>query len=142
MKNEKEIADLTKAIENQNVRIQSTEKLLKMMIVKGLLREIDESICDSYQRVDSAIEDLLLKEGLEVGTFCIVNGKEILNIIVPENLRITVSKARNIQGNCKYIDDTLEICFCFKALHGNQRKCLLEEQISFCIEGSETHIFI
>ncbi len=142
MKNEKGISDLAKAIENQNVRIESIEKLLKMMIVKGLLREIDESISGSYQRVNSAIEDLLLKEGLAIGTFCIINGKEILNIIVPENLKISVSKVMSIRENCKYIDDTLEISFCFKTLHGNQRKRLLEEQISFCIEGSETHIFI
>ena len=140
-KNEKTLSELAKTIEKQSERIGSIEKLLKMMIVNGLIREIDESICDSFQKVDSQIEDLLLDEGVNVGNFFLINGKKILSIQVPEELTMTVSKVIGIQERCKSMDKTLDICFFFKTLHGIQRKRFLEEHISFCIDGEEIHIF-
>lgn len=141
MENKKILADLTEIIEKQNKSIESIEKLLKMMIVNGVLREIEDSIFDGYQRVDSEIEDLLLENGLTVGDFCLINGKMILNIIVPKEIKISVTKVIGIQKACKSRGETYDICFCFKSLHGNQRKRLMEEHISFCIGGSETHVF-
>ena len=141
MENESDLAYLTKTIEKQNERIESIENLLKMMIVNGILREIDTSIIDSYQRVDSEIVDLLLQKGLTVGDFCLINGKKLLNIIVPNEMKISVKQIMKILEKCKSIDESLDICFYFKTIHGNQRKSLIEKHISFCTEKKETHIF-
>lgn len=127
-------------IQKLNLRIDDIEKLLQLLLINDLVEDTDSVITSYDSTLDSNVRELILQVGLEFEGARSINEIEVLIFGVPDKAKITIKDVKQIYiaTKCAYSD--VEPVFMYKTINGMQRKRLMQESISFGVEGKELHV--
>ena len=133
-----------KDIEMLSERMDSIEKLLKMLVVNSLLDEMNNS--DGFETEDGEMivsddfEELISEYEMTAIKLETLNEYTLVYIKPSNNIKYKSKDYQILNVQLKSIFVQMIPVFCFESLNGMQRKRFVEEDISFYIEDKEIHI--
>lgn len=123
-----------------NGRFDNLEKLLQLLLINNLVGDVNQSIQIIDETVDTRLNALLAMYGLSFGGFKSVYGMDILEVEIPDDIKLKVRELCLICADVRLIYPDKEPFFMFKSINGMQRKRVLQENISFGVKGKELHM--
>lgn len=132
------------SIELLTERLDSIEKLLKMLVVNSLADDLNDinngEPCDNKCELSSELKKFLKDHNLIAVDTRLQNGFTLVYIETEEFVKYRIKDYQTL--NCKIKDTfygTIPV-FKFTFLNTRRRKRFMEEDISFCIHEKEIHI--
>ncbi|MGO5053946.1 hypothetical protein ACTQ6A_15795 [Lachnospiraceae bacterium LCP25S3_G4] len=120
-----------------NKRLDNIESLLKLLLVNNLVDDLKNE-CVQVSNLSNESKKLITEYGFEVENQQEINGTIFTYITVPVNKKFSTKDILKIDSEVKLYE--IKPIYLFENLNGMQRKKLIQEDISFCIIGRETHI--
>ncbi len=121
-------------------RLDSIEKLLKMLLANSLVDRLDNEIfLKNNPEINMEMKELLKKYGMIITDVESKNGFILVYIETDKSLKLNDYQTLKykIENNFRMVP-----VFTFQSLNGMQRKRFIEENISFCIREKEIYICV
>lgn len=128
------------AIKKLNLRIDDIEKLLKLLLINDLVEDTDSVLFSNDFNLDSDVRKIATQFGLEFEGARSINEIEVLIFGMPDKAKITIKDVKQIYLATKFAYPDVEPVFMYKTINGMQRKRIMQENISFGVEGKELHV--
>lgn len=132
--------DIVSMLKKLDLRIDDIEKLLQLLLVNHLIDDAEQIIKVSDETIISNLQETLNRYGVECGGFKSINDIDVLIIEIPEDIKIKAKDLATICSEIKRDYTDKEPLLMFKSINGMQRKRILQEGISFGVQGKELHI--
>lgn len=122
-------------------KVENSEKLLQLILANELIDQLEMEDCqkEKYINVTKEVKEILKLKKLESNRIEKVLNRQCFFIDVTRGISI-----QDIKAICmvfyEYQTDFVPV-FNYKKINGNQKKALLREHISFCVEGKEFYLF-
>lgn len=127
-------------IQKLNVRLDSIEKLLNLLLISSLIEDIESIISLNDFILNIELKTLISKFGLKFQGIKRINEIKLLAFEIPDNRKISIKDLKHIYLKSKCIYTYIEPVFIYKSINGMHKKRIIQEKISFVVEGKEIHI--
>ncbi len=141
-KTDVQISDIANAIADQSLQLEEILQILKLLMVDGILDELEAALGYEDSFDCGAVSDYLGKYGLQIGRIEQISGKNLLDIIVPDGTNITTKNIEAVAAHVSSVTVNTIAFFQFEKVTIRQKHNLIEKQISFRVKGSDVHVFI
>ena len=133
----REIALLKEHIDE---RLDAIENMINLSLVSSVINMMDETVHTEYKEV-TEIDDLAdVLSQYEACLDKIERFGDKIAIYIRSQESMNISKVRLLLEVVLDIDSEIIPIFIFEKLNGMQRRKLLEERISFCVQDKELYI--
>lgn len=132
--------DTEEVLKGINTRFDDIEKLLKLSLINNLMEDTEQIVKHTDAKCSSELQNILNGMGVVFGGFSTIYDLEVVIMEIPEGTKL---KIRDYSWLCSEIHSYYpdkEPLLMFKTINGMQRKRILQEEISFGVQGKELHV--